>query len=71
MMYLRVGKNGTSEPESQMQERNLRLPRERRDKLGGWDRCIRTARDEIGNWEEPTVWHRELYSVLCSDLIRE
>ena len=40
----------------------------RRDKLGVWDEQIHTIIHKIDKQQGPTVWHRELYSVSCSNL---
>ena len=36
-----------------------------RDKLGVWDQQIHTTIYEIDKQQEPTVQHRELYSISC------
>ena len=40
----------------------------KRDKLGVWDQQIQTARYKIDMQHGPTVQHKELYSIYCSNL---
>ena len=37
------------------------------DKSGGWDGRKHAAVDKTDNQQGPTVWHRELSSILCDD----
>ena len=39
-----------------------------RDSQGVWDRHVPTATFKMDNQQGPTVWHRELYSMLCGSL---
>ena len=55
--------------QTQTYRTNLRLYQEGRiqrgrDRLGGWDWHVRTAIFKICNQEEPSIQHRELFSVL-------
>ena len=40
-------------------------------RLGVWDGHVHTAVFNMDNQQGPTVWHRELFSVLCDGLYRE
>ena len=40
----------------------------RRDKLGVWDQQIETTIYKIDKQQDPTVQHRELYSISCNKL---
>ena len=39
-----------------------------RDRLGVWDWHVHTAIFKIENQQGPTVWYRELCSILCNNL---
>ena len=39
-----------------------------RDELGGWDGYRHTIIHKIDAYQGPTVWHREIYLILCNNL---
>ena len=41
--------------------------REDGDKLGVWDEQVRTIMPKIGNQQEFTMLHREIYSMFCNN----
>ena len=66
-----IYKTGT---DSQTWGTNLQLPRAKggvEDRLGVWDGHVHTAVFNMDNQQAPTVWHRELFSVLCDGLYGE
>jgi len=60
---------------NQVSKTNLRLPKgksgEGREKLGVWNEHIHTTIYKIDHQQRPTVYCRELYSVLCNNLCGE
>ena len=39
-----------------------------KDKLGVWDKHIHIAINKIDNQQGPTVYHRELYAIICNNV---
>ena len=60
-----------TETDLQISKTNLWFPKGKggrgEDKSGGWDGRKHAAIDKTDNQQGPTVWHRELSSILCDD----